>query len=98
MPSGLAGKAGKAGKAVPAAANQPASEAGSFSAASPAGEYPDWLASLTKPDKTLGELNRMAEEDRSHEDVGLICSALCSNLLSLPIALHVVRQISSMQL
>lgn len=68
MPSGLAGKAGKAGKASLPAANQPASEAGSFTAASPAGEYPDWLASLTKPDKTLGELNRMAEADRSHED------------------------------
>lgn len=67
---GLAAKAGKASKAPLASTAQAKSEAASTSEseAKPAVDYPDWVAGLTKPGKTLGELRRTSEDDRTMVD------------------------------
>ena len=67
----MAAKAGKASKAPLASTAQAKSEAASTSEseAKPAVDYPDWVAGLTKPGKTLGELRRTSEDDRTMVDV-----------------------------
>ncbi len=66
--AGLAAKAGKPSSAAPAQAKVEASTS-TEPDSKPAVDYPDWLGRLTKPGRTLGELRRTPEDERTMTDV-----------------------------
>lgn len=69
MLAGFAAKAAKGGKSPTTSTAAVEAPGTSVPEAKADVDYPDWLGGLTKPGKTLGELRRTPEDERTMAEV-----------------------------